>query len=91
MSLKRVLLSSIKETFVEKVKLDVLDASGKMRLKIEHFLLKIVFNKSSFCQELTTLGFRRRMISVKLFAFGVNILLDTDTNTKILMIAELRN
>ena len=91
MSLKRVLLSSIKETFVEKVKLDVLDASGKMRLKIEHFLLKIVFNKPSFCQELTTLGFRRRMISVKLFAFGVNILLDTDTNTKILMIAELRN
>ena len=76
---------------MENVKLDVIDACGKMTLKTEHFLLKIVFNKPSFRQKLTTLGFRCRIISIKLLVFGVNILLDADTNTKILMIIKLRN
>ena len=70
------------ETFVEKVKLDVPDACVCK-------LLKVVFNKPSFCQKLTTLGFRRRIIKVKLLMFGVNVLLDS--NTKTLIITELRN
>ena len=89
--MKRVLIQSIIETFLDKVKLDVHDACGKTRLKTEHFLLGTIFNKPSFCQKLTTLDFRRRIISVKLHVFEVNILLGTDTNTKILMITELKN
>ena len=63
---------------------------GKIRLKIEHFLMEIGLNKPSFYQDIDIFfNFRCRIISVKLLLFGVNILLDT--NTKILMITELRN
>ena len=47
---------------------------GKIRLNTEHFLLKISFNKPSFCQTLTTFGFRCRIISVKILVFAVKIL-----------------
>ena len=83
---------------VEKFKLDILDVwvcknifiKEKCRVKIEDFLLKIGFDKSGFVKTFITFGFRCRIKSVnKLVVFGVNILLDT--NTKILMIIELRN
>ena len=61
----------------------------KMRLKIEHYLLKFGFNKPNFARTLTTFGLSGRIINVKLFVFGVNVMLDT--NTKILMITKLRN
>ena len=58
-----------------------------MMLKIEHFLLKIIFSQV-FARTMPTFGFRYRIVS-KLLVFGVNILLET--STKILMITKLRN
>ena len=43
-----------------------------MRLKIEHFLLTIGFNKPSFARALATAGFRCRIISVKLLKYLQN-------------------
>ena len=59
----------------------------KIRLKIEHFL-KIDFNELRSCQNIDNFWLRCTIISVELLLLGVNILLDT--NTKTLMIAELR-
>ena len=42
-----------------------------------------------FAGTLTTFAFRFRIISVKLFVFEANIVLET--NTKVLIITELRN
>ena len=46
----------------------------KYRLKIKHFVLKIGFNKPVSAGILTSLGFRCRIISLKLLAFGVKML-----------------
>ena len=57
-----------------------------MKLKIEHFLLKIaVLINQVFATALTTFGFRCKIIRVKLLLFGVN------TNIKMLMITKARN
>ena len=57
-----------------------------MKLKIEHFLLKIaVLINQVFATALTTFGFRGKIIRVKLLLFGVN------TNIKMLMITKARN
>ena len=82
---------------VEKVKLGILDAcvskniciKKKLSDKLNILLLKIGSNKTSSCQNIDNLWFRCRIISIKLLVFGASILLDT--NTKLLMITELRN
>ena len=49
---------------------------GKIRLKIEHFLLKIVPSEPSFCQNIDNfwLKMQNHIISVKLLVFGVKMI-----------------
>ena len=61
--------------------------------KLNIFYWKLLLINQSFARTLTTVGFRHRMLSAKLLlVFGVDILLDTNTNnTGIVIVTELRN